>query len=121
MFTITVETSFLASHQLTFKNGTQEDAHEHNWAVKVAVCSEKLNEDGLVMDFCVLKEIIQATVAKFEGKKLGNMDCFSGKNASAEIVAKYIFETIKPQLSGSVKMGYVEVAEAPGCRAKYGD
>ena len=121
MFTITVETSFLASHQLAFKNGEQEDAHEHNWAVKVAVCSEKLNEDGLVMDFCVLKEKIQAIVTEFEGNKLENMDCFSANNASAEIVAKYIFETIKPQLSGSVKMDYVEVAEAAGCRAKYED
>ncbi len=121
MFTITVETSFLASHQLVFKNGEQEDAHEHNWAVKVAVCSEKLNEDGLVMDFCVLKEKIQAIVAEFEGKKLEDMDCFSGDNVSAENVAKYIFETIKPQLSSGVKMGSVEVAEAAGCRAKYED
>lgn len=121
MFTITVETSFLASHQLVFKDGTQEDAHEHNWAVKVAVCGEKLNEDGLVMDFCVLKEKIQAIVAEFEGNKLENVDCFSANNASAENVARYIFETIKPQLNTAVKMGYVEVAEAAGCRAKYED
>ena len=121
MFTITVETSFLASHQLVFKNGTKEDAHEHNWAVKVALCSEKLSEDGLVMDFCVLKDKIQAIIAEFEGKKLEDMDCFGGNNASAEIVAKYIFETIKPQLSRGVKMDYVEVAEAAGCRAKYED
>ena len=119
MFTITVETSFLASHQLAFKNGEQEDAHEHNWTVKVALCSEKLNEDGLVMDFCAMKDKIQAIVAEFEGKKLENMDCFSGNNASAENVAKHIFEAIKPQLSSSVKMDYVEVAEAAGCRAKY--
>jgi len=119
LFTITVETSFLASHQLTFQNGEQEDEHSHSWAVSVAVCSEKLNEDGFVMDFCVLKEKVQEIAGEFEGKRLEDMGCFKNINASAENVAKYIFDRIEPQLSGGAAMGYVEVVEATGCRAKY--
>jgi 6-pyruvoyltetrahydropterin/6-carboxytetrahydropterin synthase len=119
VFTITVETSFLASHQLTLAGSGQETEHSHNWVVQVAVCAEKLNEDGLVIDFCDLKEKIQAVVTEFEGKKLEEMGCFSGVNASAEIVARYIFDRIEPQLDTGLQLGYVEVTEAAGCRAKY--
>ena len=114
-----MNTSFLASHQLTLKDSGTEDEHCHNWVVQIAVCAEKLNEDGFVMDFCDLKEKIQAVVAKFEGKKLEDMDCFSGVNVSAEIVARYIFDRIEPQLDTGLQLGYVEVVEAAGCRAKY--
>ncbi len=47
------------------------------------------------------------------------MECFKNINASAENVAKYIFDRIEPQLSGDAAMGYVEVVEAAGCAAKY--
>jgi len=114
-----VDTSFLASHQLAFKNCEQEDEHSHSWAVTVAVCSEKLNEDGFVMDFCILKEKVRKIVAELQGNKLEDMECFKDINASAENVAKYIFDKLKPQLSSCVQLDYVEVVEAAGCAAKY--
>ena len=121
MFTITVETSFLACHQLTFGDGRQEDSHNHNWIVRTSVCAEKLDRNGIAVDFELLKKDIQAITAKFDGSKLEDLDCFKGVNASAEIVAKYIFEKVRPLIPTGARLDYIEVTEAPGCTAKYSD
>jgi 6-pyruvoyltetrahydropterin/6-carboxytetrahydropterin synthase len=119
MFTISIETTFNASHQLTLPDGSKEPLHSHNWALIVAVCSEKLNEMGLVMDFCHLKTIINQTLAVFENVQLEDTNCFDRINASAENVARYLYARIKGFLPAGVKLKFVRVTEAPGCNAEY--
>ena len=40
-------------------------------------------------------------------------------NASAENIAKYIFEELEPMIKGEAKLVAVEVQASPGCWAKY--
>ncbi|MCD6395015.1 MAG: 6-carboxytetrahydropterin synthase [Planctomycetes bacterium] len=47
------------------------------------------------------------------------LDCFAGCNASAENVAKYIYDRIEPMLASRLKLDYAEVMEADGCWTKY--
>ena len=119
MFTITIETNFNASHQLTYQNGTKEDLHCHNWCARVAVSTETLNQDGLAIDFVDLKAKIDTITSDFQGAQLEKLPCFAGVNASAEIVAQYLHRTIKPLLPLQTKLLYTEVMEAPGCWAKF--
>ncbi len=119
MFTITIETTFTARHQLTMADGQREPVHSHDWGVRTAVCTEKLDQMQLAVDFNDLKAKVEQITAPFEGVQLEEMSCFEGVNASAEMVAKFIYDKIGPLLPAHVKPGYVEVTEAPRCRAKY--
>ena len=119
MFTVTVETTFTASHQLTIAQGQKEALHCHDWIVRVAVSADRLDEMGLVVDFSELKTKVEEVTNSLDGVRLEELSCFQGVNTSAENVAKYIYDKIEQLLPSHVKPRYVEVAEAPGCRAKY--
>ena len=119
LFTIWIETGFKAGHQLRLGQGRVEDMHSHDWIVRVGVRSDKLDEMGLAVDFNILKAALEKTIAPFKGRRLEELDCFSGVNTSAENVAVYIYDTLEPLLAEQIKLDYVEVMEAPGCWVKY--
>lgn len=119
MFTITVDGSFTASHALTYAGGEKEDLHSHNWQVKVAVEVEELDENGLAVDFIDVKAKIDETTARLDNSQLEELNCFEGINATAENVAKYIYDEMEPWLETKAMLKSVEVMEAKGCWAKY--
>lgn len=119
MFTISVETHFCASHQLTLPNGSKETLHSHNWLVTANVCSEKLNGIGLVMDFRRLKKMLDNIVSRFGDAPLEKIDYFRQNGSSAENVAKYIYENLEPKLPKAVKLRHIKVVEEPGFSAKF--
>jgi 6-pyruvoyltetrahydropterin/6-carboxytetrahydropterin synthase len=120
MFRITVERSFSASHQLTMPNGSKEPLHAHDWLVRARAKAAKLDSMGLVMDFHKLEALVDAAMVPLAGRKLEQLDEFSEINASAEYVAKHIFEQIAKELESRVHLESVEVMEAPSCWASYG-
>jgi len=119
LFTVTVQTSFTAQHQLTLPAGEKEALHEHNWVVRSAVAAENLDKTGLVIDFHWLKATIEEVTSPLDGARLEELACFGDINASAENVAKYIYDKVEPLLPARVKLQYVEVSEAANCLAKY--
>jgi len=119
LYTVTIETSFSASHQLTYSCGEIEELHNHDWLVRACVSTDYLDENGLAVDFIDLKVHLEKITAAFEGKQLEDMDCFGAINASAENVAKYIYDQLNPLLPETSTLEYIEVMEAAGCWAKY--
>lgn len=119
MFTVTVESSFAASHELTYAGGGKEELHNHHWRLRVAVEVEELDENGLAVDFIDLKAKIDEVTAVLDNTQLEELECFDGINASAENVAKYIYDQLESSLETKVMLEYVEVMEAQGCWAKF--
>ena len=119
MFTISVETHFQASHQLTLPDGSKEPVHSHDWAVTASLSSEKLNNMGVVMDFHTLREMVDKTVAGFDNTALESIGYFQQNNPSAENVAKYIYDKLRNELPEGVKLRNIRVVEEPGCSAKF--
>jgi 6-pyruvoyltetrahydropterin/6-carboxytetrahydropterin synthase len=119
VFSITVEREFSASHQLMLPGGTRERLHEHNWLVRVTVVSSTLDGMGLVMDFNKLLAMVDGAIAPFKRNKLEETPPFREINASAENVAAFLYGLIQPQLEGRLRLGSVQVMEAPGCWAEY--
>ena len=119
MFTIFLTTAFTAPHQLTFSDGTQEPLHEHEWKVCAAVSADKLNAEDLVMDFEELKLLLEGALQDFRGKRLETISLLENRNASAENVARILYQQIAPKLPDTVCLDYVEITEAPNCRARY--
>lgn len=119
MFTISVEMSFQASHQLALPDGSKEPAHSHNWSVTAEVAAEKLDNIGVVMDFQALKADLGDILAPFDDSKLDAIAYFQQNNPSAENVAKYIYEKLRPKLPRRVDLESITVGEEKGCRAKF--
>ena len=119
MLTISVDTHFWASHQLSLPDGSKEPVHSHNWSVTADVSGEKLSSMGLVMDFRRLKAMLDDIVAEFDNMALDSIDYFRPINSSAENVAKYIYEKLQLRLPKGVKLEAITVAEKPGCSAKF--
>lgn len=121
MFSASIETVFFAGHQISFADGGVEDLHEHEWVVRAVVESDKLDDQGFVVDFLWLKEHLQKITNGLVTARLEEHPYFveAGVNASAENVAKYIFDELGPLMKGDAKLASVEVQESPGCWAKY--
>ena len=118
-YTLFVDMTFKAEHQLSFEDGTQEPLHEHDWNVCVAVSSDQLNQDDLVIDFEELKCMLENILRDFRGQRLESLGIFENRNVSAETVARTVYDQLSPQLPCTVRLDFVEITEAPGCRARY--
>jgi len=121
MFTISVETHFRASHQLTLPDGSKEPIHDHDWLVTTVVGSEELDEMGVVMDFHVLKGMVEQITTEFEDALLGELPHFRRNNASAENVARHVYVRLRGQLPHGVALRSVSVVEEPGCSAQFAE
>jgi len=121
MFTATVRTVFFAGHQITYTDGTVEDLHEHEWVARAAVKAAVLDDQGFAVDFLWLKKHLQIITNGLVTTRLEEHHYFKETkiNASAENIAKYIFEELEPLIKGEAKLVSIEVQESPGCWAKY--
>lgn len=62
--------------------------HGHNWIIKVWCASEELNEDGMVVDFARIKELIHG---RLDHAYLNDVLSF---NPTAENIAKWIVDIV---------------------------
>jgi len=119
LFAITVETQFKARHSVTLPGGTREPEHEHFWGVSVEVGADKIDSNGMVVDFAQLKSRLSAVTSKLSGALLNDIDYFRENGPTSESVAVYIFQQLETNLPGGVRLENVTVSEQVGCFARY--
>ena len=120
MYTISVTATFRAGHQLKLLSAA-ELYHIHDWTVEAAVGGQSLDKNEMLFDFNKFKKILDEIVGPFNDKKLEDFQCFKNMNTSAENIAKYIFDQVKPQLAANISLLYTEVTETAGCKARYSE
>lgn len=90
MYYIIKKFEISASHSLKLSYQSKcENLHGHNWIIEVHARSEKLNRDGMVIDFGHVKEKIRS---QLDHRNLN--DIFSEMNTTAENLAKWICDQI---------------------------
>lgn len=119
MFTISIETQFKAKHSIALPDGSREPEHEHFWAVSMEVAADKLNSNGVVMDFAPLKAKLAAVTSKLADVSLNDIDYFRENGSTSENVAVYVFRQLEPKLPAEVRLKTISVSEQVGCSAKY--
>jgi 6-pyruvoyltetrahydropterin/6-carboxytetrahydropterin synthase len=100
MYKIRVLSHFSGAHRLRYLHGKCEELHGHNWKVEVSVVSERLNQEGVVIDFGVLKQKVEKVLKPLDHHYLNDLPHFSRKEPSSENIAKYIFDRLKGELKG---------------------
>jgi 6-pyruvoyltetrahydropterin/6-carboxytetrahydropterin synthase len=117
MFRLRVETTFAAAHNVVESNGKCEKLHGHTWTVELFVLSEKLEPNGMVIDFAVLKTALQKVTDKLDHTYLNEIDELD--NPTSENIAKYYFNQLKKILPEKPKLEKVRVWESPKSWCEY--
>ena len=113
MYRISVEGHFDAAHYLRNYDGKCEKLHGHRYKVIVTVKTKKLNEIGLAYDFTDLKRHLGEVLAQFDHNCVNDVPPFDKLNASAENIARTIYDQLKGKIDGDVVLESVAVWESP--------
>lgn len=119
MYTITTEVSFRASHWISVQ-GDAEQPHEHLWKARISVQAEQLDDDGLVIDFLLLRRTLARAVEPLtQARAINDLAPFGQACPSTERLARYLFEQVDAQLPAHVSPTVLTVWETPDCSASY--
>jgi len=112
MYEISIEDEFSGAHRLRNYKGKCENLHGHNWKVQVVVSGEKLDKDGLLMDFHLLKKKLLHVLKNLDHTYLNNVSFFKKENPTSENISYYIYKKLKILLKNSpVELKKVSVWE----------
>jgi 6-pyruvoyltetrahydropterin/6-carboxytetrahydropterin synthase len=113
MYRVSVEGHFDAAHYLRGYGGKCEKLHGHRYKVIVSLKVKKLNEIGLAYDFVKLKRHLGEVLEQFDHACVNDVPPFDELNASAENIARTIYNQLKGHFGGDVALDSVEVWESP--------
>jgi 6-pyruvoyltetrahydropterin/6-carboxytetrahydropterin synthase len=120
MYEVTIIKSFSAAHLLAQIGGKCEELHGHNFRVEVTLAAPDLNKSGLLIDFRVVKKWLNEILDQMDHKHLNELPCFAGINPSAENIAKYIYNQMKPKAKESqVLIVRIKVWESENAAVAY--
>ena len=91
-----IEAFFEAAHNLRLYRGKPEPLHGHSWKVEVEVEAQKLDGEGMAMDFVELREALQALVNQVHYKYINEVRPFTDVAPSAENLARWFFDGLEP-------------------------
>ncbi len=100
MYEITIISHFSGAHRLRYLHGKCEELHGHNWKIEVTTASRKLNKEGMVIDFEILKNKLGKVLKNLDHTFLNDLPYFSEVEPSSENIAKYIYDSLKKELKG---------------------
>lgn len=122
MYELRVVTQFAAAHQLRDFGGKCENLHGHNWKVEVYVTGDRLEDNGLLIDFRLIKDATKRVLDELDHKFLNELDPFKTMNPSSENIALYIFGSLSQELNNeNVKVSKVTAWESDTACASYSE
>jgi len=122
MYLLTVTGSFSSAHALRGYGGPCERLHGHNWRVEATVSAESLDDQGLAIDFRVLREHLGKICDRLDHRFLNELEPFDRLNPTSEILAKYLAGELESKLKGTdppVRVHEVRVWESDGASAAW--
>jgi 6-pyruvoyltetrahydropterin/6-carboxytetrahydropterin synthase len=121
MFKIKLRDSFSSAHMLRGYQGDCERLHGHNYRIEVTICSDDLNEIGILADFRDIKRVLKDCLNPLDHRLLNDLPEFTSDNPSAENIARHIFFKLKPMIKEPAKLLEVEVWENDNCSAVFSE
>jgi 6-pyruvoyltetrahydropterin/6-carboxytetrahydropterin synthase len=97
-YEITVLSHFSGAHRLRYLHGKCEGLHGHNWRIEATVAANRLNKEGIVIDFKILKDNLENVLKTLDHTFLNDLPYFSDREPSSENISKYIFDRLKEEL-----------------------
>jgi len=120
MYEVTIIKSFSAAHRLLDIGGKCEELHGHNFRVEVTVGADKLNSEGIAIDFRLVKKWLKDILNEMDHQDLNELAFFAGTSPSSENIARHIYQEMAPKTpEAGVKMLRVKVWESESAAVTY--
>lgn len=120
MYEVTIKQSFSAAHMLNEIGDTCEKLHGHNFVVEISICSIVLSEEGILIDFRILKQWADEILKEFDHKYLNDISYFKDTSPSSENIARYIYDRISEKVKKrNLDVSRVTIWESEDARASY--
>lgn len=119
MYELTVKGHFDAAHALRGYPGECSALHGHTWDVEVTVSGAALDDVGIVYDFKTLKDDLGAVLTDYDHVLLNDVPPFDDINATAENLARVVYERMAARVGEGVGVTEVAVWESPIARLVY--
>ncbi len=120
MYEVTIKKSFSAAHLIREIGGKCESLHGHNFLVEVSVAAESLNEEGLLIDFRVVKRWTEEILDQLDHKYLNELEYFKNMNPSSEQIARFLYDRIDEKArQAKTRLSRVTVWESENSCATY--
>lgn len=119
MFEIEKTFKFEAGHQLIHHDGKCSTPHGHSYSLSVRVRGIALNDSGpkknMILDFCEISKAVAPLINDYLDHKWLN-DTLESDSPTAEYIARWIFQKLKPRLHG---LYAVKISETATSHATY--
>lgn len=120
MYELKIISHLAAAHQLSESEGPCERLHGHNWRIEVHVTGERLEKNGLLVDFKWIKLATEKVVEELDHRFLNELEAFKVMSPSSENIARYIYESLARDLNNEkVKVSRVTAWESDSACATY--
>jgi len=120
VYELKIVSQVAAAHQLREFQGKCEQLHGHNWKIEVYVTGDTLGEDGLLIDFRLIKKDTKKVLDELDHKFLNELEPFKKENPSSENIARYIYESISHTLNNdAIRISKVSAWESDTACATY--
>ncbi len=120
MYEVTIIKSFSAAHLLAEIGGKCEELHGHNFKVEATVGADTLTEEGILIDFRLVKKWLKEILDEMDHQHLNDLPFFAGKNPSSENIACHVYSAMKARTGTSgVAVIRVKVWESENAAVSY--
>ncbi len=120
MFLVNVMTDFSAAHALRGYKGACARVHGHNWKIDVELAVNKLDNIGISVDFCIIKDKTKAIISKLDHQLINEIKPFDDINPTAENLAHYFFdELVKSINNNNAQVSKITICETDRACVSY--
>lgn len=128
MYAVEVSDQIMIAH--SFRGavfGPAQRMHGATFVVRAAFLSERLDENGIVVDIGCAQDVLKSVLEPLNYRNLDELPQFQGVNTTTEFLTRYVHDLLAdaaragrlgraPRELASIR---VTVAESPGARAWY--
>lgn len=119
IYSLTVKSHFDAAHALVGYPGECRQLHGHTWDIEATVSGTTLDEVGIVYDFKALKTDLASILDDYDHLYLNEVPPFDTLNATAENLARVIYERLEESLPSHITLDEIAVWESPIAKLTY--
>lgn len=119
IYSLTVKNHFDAAHALVGYPGECRNLHGHTWDIEATVSGTQLDDVGIVYDFKALKTNLTTILDDYDHHYLNEVPPFDTINATAENLARVIYERLEALLPAHITLDEIAVWESPIAKLTY--
>lgn len=128
MYAVEVSDQIMIAH--SFRGavfGPAQELHGATFVVRAAFLSDRLDENGIVVDIGRAHDVLKAALAPLNYRNLDGLPQFKGVNTTTEFLTRYVYDLLADaarsgklgRAGGELASIRITVAESPSARAWY--